>query len=137
MALSRRARVTNFIHLNPGASSSFISKSLNITNRECIASLSHLTNEGKLIKEVCGLKKTYHTPANYIPIIENNDLEKAPPLYSVSEIRRVEEQVAQLEKRGLWRRAQTLLAELSAMQNSASGVGLIALRRNRCVRNAR
>ncbi|MCI5275838.1 hypothetical protein OM265_08630 [Escherichia albertii] len=137
MALSRRARVANFIHLNPGASSPFIAESLNITSRECNAVLSRLTNEGKLIREECGFKKTYRTPGNYIPVVESNNYEKFPVVHNVSEIRRVEEQVATLEKRGLWRRAQTLLAELSAMQNSASGVGLIALRRNRCVRNMR
>lgn len=135
MALTCKDKIANYVYHNPRSPLTVITDISGLDNT-CSASgvLSKLIKEGKVIRERQGRISLFSATPNYVPVI---DWDALPPKHSPAEIRAVENKIAYLESRGLWRRAETLLAELVRMQDTAHGVALIALRRTQCVRNLR
>ncbi|EDW2260596.1 hypothetical protein R950_002588 [Salmonella enterica subsp. enterica] len=135
MALTCKDKIANFVYHNPRSPLSVLADVSGLENT-CSASgvLSRLIKEGKVIRERQGKISVFSATPDYVPVI---DWDALPPKHSQAELGAVENKIADLESRGLWRRAATLLAELGNMQDTAEGVGVIALRRTQCVRNLR
>lgn len=135
MALTCKDKIANYVYHNPRSPLSVITDVSGLDNT-CSASgvLSGLIREGKVFRERQGRISLFSATPDYVPVV---DWDALPPKHSPSEISAIEEKIADLESRGLWRRAATLLAELGNMQDTAHGVGVVALRRTQCVRNLR
>ncbi|MEM0567568.1 PerC family transcriptional regulator [Salmonella enterica] len=135
MALTSKDRIANFVYYNPRAPLSAITESAFLgNNNSCSCILSKLIKEGKVIRERHKKISLFSAAPGYVPVVDQDAL---PPKHSPAEIQRIEQRIADLEARGMWRRASTLLAELSVMQSTAQGVGLVAHRRNQCIRKMR
>ena len=135
MKRSKKEIITNFVYHNPRSPLSVITEISGMgNNSSCSNLLSKLIGEGKVIRQREGKISLFSAAPGYSPTIIPD---APPPKCSYDEIKDLEEKIAQLEQRGLFRRAQTLLTELVAMQNTATGVALIAQRRNACVRKLR
>lgn len=98
-----------------------------LDNNSCSNVLSELVTQGKVIREKEGRTSIYSVAPNYCP-------EPQPTVYTSDEIARKEQQIRDLEHRGLWRRALTELGNLAGMQQTAAGVSIIAQRRSQCLR---
>ncbi|MBH0365761.1 hypothetical protein PL246_09765 [Salmonella enterica] len=135
MALTCKDKIANYVYHNPRSPLSVITDASGLDNT-CSASgvLSRPIKEGKVFRERQGRISVFSATPGYVPVI---DWDSIPPKYSVSEKQAIEEKITELESRGMWRRAATLLAKLSCMEDTAHGVAIIALRRTLCVRNLR
>lgn len=130
--MTRKDKIANFLYRNPRSTISVIADAVATDNSQCSCTLSKLVSEGKAIREKCGLISYYSAAPDYEPVDEIPDY---IPTASPEEITRQEKLIADLEKRGLYRWAQTELERLAGMQCSSVGVGLIAQRRNQsCLR---
>lgn len=114
---------------NPLSIISVIADAAATDNSQCSNTLSKLVSEGKVIREKNGLVSYYSVSPNYEPIPETLPY---VPTVSTDEMIRQEKVVADLEQRGLWRRAITELARLADMQCTSIGVAIVAQRRNHC-----
>ncbi|EIS4806096.1 hypothetical protein ACSD30_000772 [Escherichia coli] len=136
MSLPIKSLVAYFVYKHPNSTPTFIAGSLDIKTDLCRSALYNLLSQGKLTKKKVGKRFAYSTVPDFIPLATERT-ETTNKKYTQSQIDNVEKKIAELESRGFMRRAESLLAQLSAMQNSSSGVGLIALRRNECIRKLR
>ncbi|POP42368.1 hypothetical protein CHU32_03805 [Superficieibacter electus] len=135
MALSRKDTLANYLFFNPHTTITVLTEISDCEDyNSCSGLLSKLIKEGKVVRERKNNVSFYSSAPGYTPVIDNDSL---PAKYTQAEIKKVEEEVIRLQERGFWRRASTLLAELSMMQNTAQGVGVVAVWRNSCARSAR
>lgn len=127
--MTRKDKITNFLYRNPRSIISVIADAAATDNSQCSSTLSKLVSEGKVIREKVGHVSFYSTARDYEPVPET-----APYVQTASteDVARLEAEISELERRGLWRRALTQLAKLAGMQSTSIGVGLVAQRRNHC-----
>lgn len=127
--MTRKDKITNFLHRNPRSIISVIADAAATDNSQCSSTLSKLVSEGKVIREKLGQVSYYSASPNYEPVPETLPYVQTA---STEEVARLEAEISELERRGLWRRALTQLAKLAGIQSTSIGVGLIAQRRNHC-----
>ncbi|WP_421550646.1 PerC family transcriptional regulator [Kluyvera intermedia] len=131
--IERQNAVANYLLDNPQASPAEISESLCITGRNLRHIINSLIKNGTIAR--C---KRSEDSRWYRFVLNTQQVGKSCGQSSESNQRSQLEVIAtQLENRGLWRRAATVLAELSRQQKTVTGVAIIASRRNRCIRTSR
>lgn len=127
--MTRKDKIINFLFRNPRSIISVVADAAATDNSQCSNTLSKLVAEGKVVREKVGHVSYYSASPNYAPLQEAL---ACAPAVSSEDIRRQEKVVAELERRGFWRRAITELAKLADMQGTSIGVGIVAQRRNHC-----
>jgi hypothetical protein len=132
MNSSKKSEVAIFIYHHPRATISLVSEAVSLDNSTCSTVLSKLVREGKAIREKDGRTSIYSAAPDFTP---EDRPEPPPATYSTDEIAKKERVISELESRGLWRRALTELGILAGMQQTATGVSVIAQRRCQCMRN--
>ena len=131
--IERQNAVANYLLDNPQASPAEISESLCITGRNLRHIINSLIKSGTIAR--C---KRSEDSRRYRFVLNTQPVGKSGGQSSESnQLSQLEVIATQLENRGLWRRAATVLAELSRQQKTVTGVAIIASRRNRCIRTAR
>lgn len=135
--IERQNAVANYLLDNPQASPAQISKALCMTDRATRYIVSSMLENGTVIRSKHNADGRCHRlvlSSWYADELVNGP---APGSTEVCYLRKLELTATQLEKRGLWRRAATVWAELSRLQKTVTGVAMIASQRNRCIRTAR
>ncbi|VFS74242.1 Uncharacterised protein [Kluyvera cryocrescens] len=131
--IERQNAVANYLLDNPQASPAEISEALCITDRNLRHIINSLIDSGTIAR--C---KRSEDSRWYRFVLNTRHLGKSGGQSAESnQLSQLEVVATQLEKRGLWRRAATVWAELSRMQKTVTGVAMIASRRNRCIRLGR
>lgn len=131
--IERQNAVANYLLDNPQASPAEISEALCITDRNLRHIINALIESGTIAR--C---KRSEDSRWYRFVLNTRQVDKASVQSAESsQLRQLEVIATQLEKRGLWRRAATVWAELSRLQKTVTGVAMIASRRNRCIRLGR
>lgn len=123
--IERQNAVANYLLDNPQASPAEISEALCITDRNLRHIINSLIDSGTIAR--C---KRSEDSRWYRFVLNTRQAES-------NQLSQLEAVATQLEKRGLWRRAATVWAELSRLQKTVTGVAMIASRRNRCIRLGR
>lgn len=132
----RQKLIAKYLLSNPNSSVLEISEELALTDRSVRYAVATMINEEKLTR-IRGERDNrvflFSVSTWYAEEITNEG--KTSPIDDNKKLCRSLEQTAlELEARGFWRRAATVWAELSAIQQTGAGVGVIANRRNTCVR---
>lgn len=131
--IERQNAVANYLLDNPQASPAEISEALCITDRNLRHIINSLIDSGTIAR--C---KRSEDSRWYRFVLNTRQLGKSCSQSAESnQLSQLEVVATQLEKRGLWRRAATVWAELSRLQKTVTGVAMIASRRNRCIRLGR
>ncbi|HGH3375052.1 TPA: PerC family transcriptional regulator [Kluyvera cryocrescens] len=131
--IERQNAVANYLLDNPQASPAEISEALCITDRNLRHIINSLIDNGTIAR--C---KRSEDSRWYRFVLNTRQLGKSCSQSAESnQLSQLEVVATQLEKRGLWRRAATVWAELSRLQKTVTGVAMIASRRNRCIRLGR
>lgn len=131
--IERQNAVANYLLDNPQASPAEISEALCITDRNLRHIINSLIDSGTIAR--C---KRSEDSRWYRFVLNTRQVGKSCSQSAESnQLSQLEVVATQLEKRGLWRRAATVWAELSRMQKTVTGVAMIASRRNRCIRLGR
>ena len=131
--IERQNAVANYLLDNPQASPAEISEALCITDRNLRHIINSLIDSGTIAR--C---KRSEDSRWYRFVLNTRQVGKSCGQSAESnQLSQLEVVATQLEKRGLWRRAATVWAELSRMQKTVTGVAMIASRRNRCIRLGR
>ena len=131
--IERQNAVANYLLDNPQASPAEISEALCITDRNLRHIINSLIDSGTIAR--C---KRSEDSRWYRFVLNTRQVDKASSQSAKSsQLSQLEVVATQLEKRGLWRRAATVWAELSRLQKTVTGVAMIASRRNRCIRLGR
>lgn len=131
--IERQNAVANYLLDNPQASPAEISEALCITDRNLRHIINALIESGTITR--C---KRSEDSRWYRFVLNTRQVGKSSGQSAESsQLSQLQATATQLEKRGLWRRAATVWAELSRLQKTVTGVALIASQRNRCVRRAR
>lgn len=131
--IERQNAVANYLLDNPQASPAEISEALCITDRNLRHIINSLIDSGTIAR--C---KRSEDSRWYRFVLNTRQVGKSCSQSAESnQLSQLEVVATQLEKRGLWRRAATVWAELSRLQKTVTGVAMIASRRNRCIRRAR
>ncbi|MFU0854001.1 PerC family transcriptional regulator [Kluyvera cryocrescens] len=131
--IERQNAVANYLLDNPQASPAEISEALCITDRNLRHIINSLIDSGMIAR--C---KRSEDSRWYRFVLNTRQVGKSCGQSEESnQLRQLEVVATQLEKRGLWRRAATVWAELSRLQKTVTGVAMIASRRNRCIRLGR
>ena len=133
--LSRKEQVARFIFEKPHSRAQDIAEGLYITESGVAVLLKGLIEDEAITRSKDGRFYRYTVTEVYIAEVVLGEAESHVQEQRILELRRLEQVAEQLEARGLRRRAATVWAQLSGMQNSALGVGLIAHRRNQCIRS--
>lgn len=135
--IERQKAVAHYLLENPQASPAQISEALCLTDRATRYIIGVMTESGMILRTRNAIDGRCHhfvLSGWYADELLNGP---APEPEEPGQLRQLESTATQLEKRGLWRRAATVWAELSRLQNTVTGVATIASRRNRCIRSAR
>lgn len=131
--IERQNAVANYLLDNPQASPAEISEALCITDRNLRHIINSLIDSGTIAR--C---KRSEDSRWYRFVLNTRQVGKSCSQSAESnQLSQLEVVATQLEKRGLWRRAATVWAELSRLQKTVTGVAMIASRRNRCIRLGR
>lgn len=131
--IERQNAVANYLLDNPQASPAEISEALCITDRNLRHIINSLIDSGTIAR--C---KRSEDSRWYRFVLNTRQVGKSCSQSAESnQLSQLEVVATQLEKRGLWRRAATVWAELSRLQKTVTGVSMIASRRNRCIRLGR
>ena len=131
--IERQNAVANYLLDNPQARPAEISEALCITDRNLRHIINSLIDSGTIAR--C---KRSEDSRWYRFVLNTRQVGKSCGQSEESnQLRQLEVVATQLEKRGLWRRAATVWAELSRLQKTVTGVAMIASRRNRCIRLGR
>lgn len=133
----RQKAVAHYLLENPQACPAQISEALCLTDRATRYVIGVMTESGMIIRTrnaIDGRIHNFVVSDWYADELVNGP---APEPTERGQLRQLQATATQLEKRGLWRRAATVWAELSRLQKTVTGVSLIASQRNRCVRRAR
>ena len=131
--IERQNAVANYLLDNPQASPAEISETLCITDRNLRHIINSLIDSGTIAR--C---KRSEDSRWYRFVLNTRQVGKSCSQSAESnQLSQLEVVATQLEKRGLWRRAATVWAELSRLQKTITGVAMIASRRNRCIRLGR
>lgn len=131
--IERQNAVANYLLDNPQASPAEISEALCITDRNLRHIINSLIESGTIAR--CKSREDFRW---YRFVLNTRQVGKSSGQSAESShLSQLQATATQLEKRGLWRRAATVWAELSRLQKTVTGVALIASQRNRCVRRAR
>ncbi|WP_419058151.1 PerC family transcriptional regulator [Kluyvera georgiana] len=133
----RQKAVAHYLLENPQACPAQISEALCLTDRATRYVIGVMTESGMIIRTrnaIDGRIHNFVVSDWYADELVNGP---TPEPTERGQLRQLQATATQLEKRGLWRRAATVWAELSRLQKTVTGVALIASQRNRCVRRAR
>lgn len=135
--IERQNAVANYLLDNPQASPAELSEALCMTDRATRYIVSLMVNNGMIIRAKNVVDGRCHRLA--LSSWYANELVNGPVkgLTVCNQLQQLEITATQLERRGLWRRAATVWAELSRLQQTVTGVAAIASQRNRCIRTAR
>lgn len=132
--LSRKEQIANFILENPSSRAQDIAEGLYITESGVSTLLKGLVEDEAVTRHKDGRFYRYTVTEAYLAEVESSEAESFAQQQRLLELRRLEKVAEQLEAKGFLRRAATVWAQLTGMQNSPLGVGLIAMRRNQCTR---
>ena len=135
--IERQNAVANYLFDNPQASPAEISEALCMTDRATRYIVSLMVNNGMIIRTKNIIDGRCHRLALSDWYADELAHGPATEPAAFNQLRQLEATATQLEQRGLWRRAATVWAELSRMQQTVTGVAMIATQRNRCIRTAR
>ena len=133
----RQKAVAHYLLENPQASPVQISEALCLTDRATRYIIGVMTESGMIIRTrntIDGRIHNFIVSDWYADKLVNGP---EPDPIELGQLRQLQATATQLEKRGLWRRAATIWAELSRLQKTVTGVAMIASQRNRCIRRAR
>lgn len=133
--LSRKEQVARFIFEKPHSRTQDIAEGLYITESGVATLLKGLIEDEAVTRQKDGRFYRYTVTEAYIAESVSSEADCLAQEKRLLELRRLEQIAEQLEAKGLLRRASTVWAQLTGMQNSPLGVGLIAMRRNQCTRS--